>query len=150
MGSKCIGPSFLDLGNSWRWVVSFTPLTLYLRGRATGTHWIGGWMDPRTGVDDMEKWKFLTRTSTPRSGLQSQPVAISTMLPRLIHKILKSKAIPLTRRGGLYGCEMLRISHCLDNRLTDGSKIASTMHRSRVTAQKHFCCFWCSFLLEAE
>jgi hypothetical protein len=28
--------------------------------RATGTHWIGGWVDPRTGLDDMEKRKFFT------------------------------------------------------------------------------------------
>jgi hypothetical protein len=25
-----------------------------------GTHWIRGWMGPRTGLDDMEKWKLLT------------------------------------------------------------------------------------------
>jgi hypothetical protein len=29
-------------------------------GRACGTHWIGGWVDPRAGLDDMEKFKFLT------------------------------------------------------------------------------------------
>jgi hypothetical protein len=23
--------------------------------RAPGTHWIGDWVDPRTGLDDMEK-----------------------------------------------------------------------------------------------
>jgi hypothetical protein len=28
--------------------------------RARGTHWTGGWVDPRAGLDDMEKWKFLT------------------------------------------------------------------------------------------
>jgi hypothetical protein len=28
--------------------------------RAPGTHWIGGWVAPRAGLDDMEKWKFLT------------------------------------------------------------------------------------------
>jgi hypothetical protein len=31
---------------------------------------------------------------------------------------VKSKAIPITGRGGLSGCEMLRIPHCLDSRLT--------------------------------
>jgi hypothetical protein len=25
-----------------------------------GTHWIEGWVDPRAGLDDMEKRKFLT------------------------------------------------------------------------------------------
>jgi hypothetical protein len=28
--------------------------------RAPCAHWIGGWMDPRAGLDDTEKWKFLT------------------------------------------------------------------------------------------
>jgi hypothetical protein len=30
------------------------------RERAPGTHWIGGWLGPRTGLDDVEKRKFLT------------------------------------------------------------------------------------------
>jgi hypothetical protein len=33
-GSVCIDPHFLDLGISWRWVVSFTPLPLYPRGKS--------------------------------------------------------------------------------------------------------------------
>jgi hypothetical protein len=33
-GSGCIDPHFLDLGTSWRWVVSFTPLPLYPRGKS--------------------------------------------------------------------------------------------------------------------
>jgi hypothetical protein len=28
--------------------------------RAPGTHWIGGWVDPTAGLDDVEKRKFLT------------------------------------------------------------------------------------------
>jgi hypothetical protein len=36
-------------------VVSFKPLPLYPRERAPGTHFIGGWVDPRAGLDDMEK-----------------------------------------------------------------------------------------------
>jgi hypothetical protein len=36
------------------------PLPLYPRERAPGTHFIVGWVDPRAGLDDMEKWKFLT------------------------------------------------------------------------------------------
>jgi hypothetical protein len=28
--------------------------------RAPGTHWIGGWVGPRTGLDDVERRKFLT------------------------------------------------------------------------------------------
>jgi hypothetical protein len=45
---------------------------------------------------------------------------------------------PLTGRGGLWGCEMLTIPHCLDNRLTDGSKVVSPMHWLQSTPQKHY------------
>jgi hypothetical protein len=39
-------------------VVSFTSRPLYRRGKSLGTHWIGGWVDSRAGLDDVEK--FLT------------------------------------------------------------------------------------------
>jgi hypothetical protein len=35
----------------------FTPVE-----RAPGTHWIGGWVDPIAGLDDVKKRKFLTLT----------------------------------------------------------------------------------------
>jgi hypothetical protein len=39
-------------------------------GRFTpGTHWIGGWVDPRAGLEDVEKRKFLTL-----SGLELRPL----------------------------------------------------------------------------
>jgi hypothetical protein len=28
-------------------------------GKVPSTHWIGGWVGPRAGLDYMEKWKFL-------------------------------------------------------------------------------------------
>jgi hypothetical protein len=28
--------------------------------RAVGTHWIGGWVGPRAGLDDIENWKFFS------------------------------------------------------------------------------------------
>jgi hypothetical protein len=31
------------------------PLPLYPRRKAPGTHWIGNWVDPRAGLDDLEK-----------------------------------------------------------------------------------------------
>jgi hypothetical protein len=34
MGIGCIDPHFLDLGTSWRWVVSFTPRPLYHWGNS--------------------------------------------------------------------------------------------------------------------
>jgi hypothetical protein len=33
MGSRCIDPTILDLDTIWKWVVSFTPGSLYPRGR---------------------------------------------------------------------------------------------------------------------
>jgi hypothetical protein len=35
-------------------------------------------------------------------------------------------------------CEKLRMTHCLDSRLTDGSKVVSPRHRPRSTTQKHY------------
>jgi hypothetical protein len=51
---------------------------------------------------------------------------------------VKSKVIPVTGLGGLQGCEMLRIPHRLDIRLTDGSKVVSTTHPPHFTPQKHY------------
>jgi hypothetical protein len=36
-------------------VVSFMTLLLYPWGNSPLTHWIGGWVGPRAGLDDMEK-----------------------------------------------------------------------------------------------
>jgi hypothetical protein len=55
-GSGCVDSRFLDLDSSWRWVVSFTPPG----ERALGTHLIGGWVNPRAGLNDMKMWRFLT------------------------------------------------------------------------------------------
>jgi hypothetical protein len=40
----------------------------------------------------------------------------------------KQKAIPVTGLGGLEGCEMLKIPHSLDKRLTDGGNVVSPKH----------------------
>jgi hypothetical protein len=53
--------------------------------------------------------------------------------------IFKGRALPVTGRGGPQGCEMLRIQHRLDNRLTGGFKVVSPTHRPRTAPQKH--CF---------
>jgi hypothetical protein len=56
-------PHFLDLGIvGGEWSASrpccFTP-----GKRAPGTHWIGGWVGPRAGLDDVEKRKFSNAVS---------------------------------------------------------------------------------------
>jgi hypothetical protein len=40
------------------WSASF-PGRFTFEERAPGTHWIGIWMDPRAGMDDVEKRKFM-------------------------------------------------------------------------------------------
>jgi hypothetical protein len=69
-GSGCIDAHFHDLGTTWRWVVSFTPQPLY-----PGTYWIRGWMDPRAGLDDMKKRKFLILPDSNSYPSVVQPVA---------------------------------------------------------------------------
>jgi hypothetical protein len=40
---------------------------------ASDTNWIGGWINPRAGLDDMKKWKFLTLP-----GLELRPLGRPT------------------------------------------------------------------------
>jgi hypothetical protein len=55
----------LDLGTTWEWSASrlgrFTP-----EEEAPGTHWVGGWVDPRVGLDSIEKRKIYLPGIEPR------------------------------------------------------------------------------------
>jgi hypothetical protein len=55
MGEWWYSSTILDLGTRWRWVVSFTPQPLYPKEKAPSTHWKGGWVGPRAGLDAVEK-----------------------------------------------------------------------------------------------
>jgi hypothetical protein len=57
-------------------------------GRAPGTNWIGGWVSPRTGLDDVEKRKFLTQP-----GLELRPLGRPTR-----SKVVKLKRINICQR----------------------------------------------------
>ena len=46
--------SFFNLNARWGWTVNATPRLLYPRERL-GTHFIGGWVGPRTGLDGCGK-----------------------------------------------------------------------------------------------
>jgi hypothetical protein len=76
-GSGCIDPHFLDLGTSWRRMVSFTPRPLNPRGKSPRYHWIRGWVDPRAGLDDVEKRKFLTLP-----GIEIRPPGLAAVASR--------------------------------------------------------------------
>jgi hypothetical protein len=54
------------LGGEWSasQPVRFTP-----EGRAPGTHWVGGWVGPRIGLDDLGNRKIL-----PLAGLEIRPL----------------------------------------------------------------------------
>jgi hypothetical protein len=58
MGCGCIDPHFLDLGTS----SASRPGRFTPGERAPGTHWIGGWVNPRASLDEVEveEIKFLT------------------------------------------------------------------------------------------
>jgi hypothetical protein len=58
----------LDVGE---WSVS-RPCRFTLGETASVTKWMGGWVDPRAGLDDMEKRKFL-----PSTGLELRPLGRS-------------------------------------------------------------------------
>jgi hypothetical protein len=50
----------LNLGTRWGWVVSVTPRPRFTPGgRTPGTHWIGGWVGPRAGLDAETKRKII-------------------------------------------------------------------------------------------
>jgi hypothetical protein len=56
-GSEHTDTTFLDFGTSWRRVISFTPQPFYSRVKIPP---VAGRAVPISGLDDMEKWKFLT------------------------------------------------------------------------------------------
>jgi hypothetical protein len=45
--------------------------------RAHGTHWIGGWVGPRAGLDDVEKRKFLPPRDSNSDPSVVHPIASS-------------------------------------------------------------------------
>jgi hypothetical protein len=65
------------------------------------------------------------------------------------HLLDKSKS-PVTCRGGLWGCEVLRILLCLDNWLTVSGEVVCLTHWQRSTPQKHLLFLLYSFLFVAE
>jgi hypothetical protein len=49
--------------------ISFKLLPLYLGDRASGSHWIGGWVGPTAGLNVVEKRKI----SLPLPGIEAWP-----------------------------------------------------------------------------
>jgi hypothetical protein len=88
-GNRRIDPRFLNLGTSWRWVVSFMLRLLYPRRKGLRyplDRRLGG---PQSRSGQRGEVKILdptgTRIPTPRSS-RPQPVAMLTALSRLLRK----------------------------------------------------------------
>jgi hypothetical protein len=67
MGNGCIDPHFLNLGTNWRWVVSFTPLPLYTRGKSPRyplDRRLGG-PESRSGIREDNSWPYWDSNSDP-------------------------------------------------------------------------------------
>jgi hypothetical protein len=58
-------------------VVSFTLRLLYPQGKSipAGTHWIGGWVIPRAGLNEVAKRKYSFSVPTENRTSVAQPVA---------------------------------------------------------------------------
>jgi hypothetical protein len=69
------------------------PLPLYPGERAPGTRWIGGWVDPRANLDDMEERKFSTLPGLELRPLcrpaRSQPLTDYAIPAHRINKLNK-------------------------------------------------------------
>jgi hypothetical protein len=80
MGSEYIDPLFLTSALAGgEWPASrpgrFTPGGKSPRYPLDRTHWIGGWVDLRAGLDDLENIKFFALPGFELRSLGRQPVA---------------------------------------------------------------------------
>jgi hypothetical protein len=106
-GNGCIDPHCLDLGTGWRWMVSFTPLPLYPRGKSPRYPLDRrlGWPQSQSGRRGEEKilGPSGTRTPTPRSSSRSLRNDIQDMLLATgLNKILYCTTVNVRRFWFLY------------------------------------------------
>jgi hypothetical protein len=84
-------------------MVSFTPLPLYPKERTISSHWIGGSVFPRAGLEDAdaEKRKFLTLPALELQPLSPCPqaVAIPTALSRLLSTLPHARIQVISHRS---------------------------------------------------
>jgi hypothetical protein len=55
MGGRDVASHILKLGTRWKGVISITPQPLYSPGKSPGTHGTERWLDPKVGLDVVEK-----------------------------------------------------------------------------------------------
>jgi hypothetical protein len=54
--------TIFDLITRYRWVAASHPCRFIPGERAPGTHWIGGWLGPRVGLDAEKRKKIIAPT----------------------------------------------------------------------------------------
>jgi hypothetical protein len=89
--------------------------------------------------------KFIRQQNLQKLLVHYLTMSLSTLHSggeELMNWLKKSKVIPVTGRGGLKGCEMLRLPHFLGNRLTDGSDV-NLKRRPPFTPRKLLCIHYC-------
>ena len=59
VGGGGIAPRLLNLGTRWLWAVSFTTWSLTVGEISLGSCWIGGWLDPRSGLGTLDRRNIL-------------------------------------------------------------------------------------------
>jgi hypothetical protein len=80
----------IPLGTKWRWVASFTLHPLYPHGgKATDTHWIGGWVHPKAGPEAVKRRiSYPYQESNPQFPLVQPPDNSYTCPPKELVKSL--------------------------------------------------------------
>jgi hypothetical protein len=80
--SGSTAPRILNLGTTWRGVVSFTPRPLHSQGNNPGTQWIGGLESPTAGLDAVTNRKTFFPVRIPATILTELPqhAAANTLL----------------------------------------------------------------------
>jgi hypothetical protein len=69
MGTHNVSEMVAVLGTPWGWVVSVTPRPSFTSwARTPGTHWIGGWVSFRDGLDTEARGKILCLNRGSKSG----------------------------------------------------------------------------------
>jgi hypothetical protein len=50
----------METYGDWKYRSASFELRSRQPGNAPSTHWTGGWVGPKAGLDDTQKWNFLT------------------------------------------------------------------------------------------
>jgi hypothetical protein len=98
--SGCIHPRFLDLGTSWRWVVSFTPWSLYPRGKSPRYP-----LDRRLGGPQSRPGQYREETIFTIPRLELRPLgrtARSQWLYRLIAESIGSQTEKSRKKNSVF------------------------------------------------